>query len=252
MDGNKTLQTRGKIPAAAKWVVILSLLLFFFAHPAHPGGLCPGGAGKTWSSGPAAGLPGSSLFALQGLALFWLGREKRSSYLSACRAGHRLGPGGRLGAVAGHPDFRELPGRVDLCTLCGRHDPDRYPSFSGISAGSEKNRQLRKGTMNMPGRASPDVLIVGAGPAGLTAAAEALRHGLSVRVIDENDSRSIHSKALVVHSRTLEIFQDMGLVSCVLENGRKFDALNIYTTGSGLHGSCLRSSTGRMPFIRSG
>ena len=84
--------------------------------------------------------------------------------------------------------------------------------------------------MNIPGRASPDVLIVGAGPAGLTVAAEALRHGLSVRVIDGNESRSIHSKALVVHSRSLEVFQDMGLVSCVLESGRKFDALNIYTS----------------------
>jgi 6-methylpretetramide 4-monooxygenase / 4-hydroxy-6-methylpretetramide 12a-monooxygenase len=76
---------------------------------------------------------------------------------------------------------------------------------------------------------APDVLIVGAGPTGLTAALEAIRHGLSVRVIDQNPARSIHSKALVVHSRTLEIFQDMGLASCVLNNGRKFDALNIHT-----------------------
>jgi 6-methylpretetramide 4-monooxygenase / 4-hydroxy-6-methylpretetramide 12a-monooxygenase len=81
----------------------------------------------------------------------------------------------------------------------------------------------------MPGSTAPDVLIIGAGPTGLTAALEAIRHGLSARVIDQNDVRSIHSKALVVHSRTLEIFQDMGLASCVLNNGRKFDALNIHT-----------------------
>ena len=74
----------------------------------------------------------------------------------------------------------------------------------------------------------PDVLVIGAGPAGLTAAAEAIRHGLSVRVIDQNESRSIHSKALVVHSRSLEIFHDMGLVSDVIANGQKFHALNIY------------------------
>ena len=83
----------------------------------------------------------------------------------------------------------------------------------------------------MPSSTSPDVLIVGAGPTGLTAALEAIRHGLSVRVIDQNDSHSIYSKALVVHSRTLEIFQDMGLACCVLNNGRKFDALNIHTPG---------------------
>ncbi len=82
--------------------------------------------------------------------------------------------------------------------------------------------------------ASPDVLIIGAGPAGLTAAAEAIRHGLSVRIIDQNESRSIYSKALVVHSRSLEIFQDMGFVSQVINSGQKFHALNIYTANKNL------------------
>lgn len=84
--------------------------------------------------------------------------------------------------------------------------------------------------MNLPGNASPDVLIVGAGPVGLAAAVQAIRHGLSVRVIDKGSSRSIHSKALVVHSRSLEIFQEMGIAPCVLESGRKFEALNIHST----------------------
>lgn len=74
----------------------------------------------------------------------------------------------------------------------------------------------------------PDVLVVGAGPTGLTAAAEAVRHGLSVRIVDVNDHRSIHSKALVLHSRSLEVFTDMGFVEQVLESGREFRALNVY------------------------
>lgn len=81
---------------------------------------------------------------------------------------------------------------------------------------------------------SPDVLVVGAGPAGLTAAAEAIRHGLSVRVIDENESRSIYSRALVLHSRSLEIFQDMGFVANVIKSGQKFHALNIYAANRSL------------------
>ena len=80
----------------------------------------------------------------------------------------------------------------------------------------------------------PDVFIVGAGPAGLTAAAEAIRHGLSVRVIDQNESRSMYSKALVVHSRSLEIFQDMGFAARVINSGQKFHALNIYTAKKNL------------------
>src|SRR5574338_1636532 len=81
---------------------------------------------------------------------------------------------------------------------------------------------------------TPDVLIIGAGPAGLTAAAEAIRHGLSVRVIDQNESRSTYSKALVVHSRSLEIFHDMGFVSDVIGSGQKFHALNIYAENKNL------------------
>ncbi|MDQ7025124.1 MAG: FAD-dependent monooxygenase [Anaerolineae bacterium] len=73
-----------------------------------------------------------------------------------------------------------------------------------------------------------DVIIIGAGPTGLTAAIEAVRHGLSVRIVDKNDARSIYSKALVAHARTLEVFHDMGLVDDVLASGQIFTALNIY------------------------
>ncbi|MBT3322893.1 MAG: FAD-binding protein [Anaerolineae bacterium] len=78
-------------------------------------------------------------------------------------------------------------------------------------------------------RTTPDVLVIGAGPAGLTAAAEAIRHGLSVRIIDQNESRTLFSKALVVHSRSLEIFQDMGFADAVVNSGTKFRSLNMHT-----------------------
>lgn len=61
----------------------------------------------------------------------------------------------------------------------------------------------------------PRVLIVGAGPTGLTMASELVRHGVAVRVVDRNTEASIHSKALVVQPRTLEVFHAMGLVDRV-------------------------------------
>ena len=54
-----------------------------------------------------------------------------------------------------------------------------------------------------------EVLIVGAGPTGLTMACELLRHGIQCRIIDKAASPSVRSKALVVQVRTLEIFQQM-------------------------------------------
>lgn len=73
-----------------------------------------------------------------------------------------------------------------------------------------------------------DVLVVGAGPTGLTAAAEARRHGLSVRVVDRKPGRSGFSKALVAHARTMEVFQTMGIADQVLEQGTRFAALNVH------------------------
>src|SRR5680860_1265438 len=69
-----------------------------------------------------------------------------------------------------------------------------------------------------------DVLVVGAGPTGLTAACEALRHGLSVRIVDRKQGRSTHSKALVTHARTLEVFETMGVAAMGIEGRERHPA----------------------------
>lgn len=73
-----------------------------------------------------------------------------------------------------------------------------------------------------------DVLVVGAGPTGLTAAIECLRHGLSVRIVDEREQRAEGSKALVVHARTMEAFQVMGVAEAIRAAGIPFAALNVF------------------------
>jgi len=72
-----------------------------------------------------------------------------------------------------------------------------------------------------------DVLVVGAGPTGLTAAAEALRHGMSVRIIERLPTRGTFSKALVVHARTMEVFALMGIDRKIRDRGLPFAALNL-------------------------
>jgi 2-polyprenyl-6-methoxyphenol hydroxylase-like FAD-dependent oxidoreductase len=55
-----------------------------------------------------------------------------------------------------------------------------------------------------------DALIVGAGPVGLTMAAELKRYGLSIRIIDKDSGPTNQSKAIVVWARTLELLDRMG------------------------------------------
>ena len=64
-----------------------------------------------------------------------------------------------------------------------------------------------------------DVLIVGAGPVGLTMAAELARYGIGVRIIDRSDHPTRTSKALAVWSRTLELMERMGCAPRFVETG---------------------------------
>lgn len=73
-----------------------------------------------------------------------------------------------------------------------------------------------------------DALVVGAGPVGMTMALELQRHGLSVRIVDQNEAPTTFSKAQVVHARTLEILDDMGIVDALLPRGKKLRGVNVY------------------------
>ena len=71
-----------------------------------------------------------------------------------------------------------------------------------------------------------DVLVVGAGPTGLTAAAELIRAGLTVRIIESKHERSPDSKALILHARTMELFPT-SVASELCKTGLKFAGLNV-------------------------
>ena len=57
-----------------------------------------------------------------------------------------------------------------------------------------------------------DVLIVGAGPTGLTLAAELRRRDVDCLLIDALDAAQTWDRATVVHPRSLEIFEALGIV----------------------------------------
>ncbi len=64
------------------------------------------------------------------------------------------------------------------------------------------------------------VLIVGAGPTGLTLAVELARAGVPFRLIEAEPGPRPGSRGKGVQPRTLEIFEDLGVAERVLANGR--------------------------------
>jgi 2-polyprenyl-6-methoxyphenol hydroxylase-like FAD-dependent oxidoreductase len=79
-----------------------------------------------------------------------------------------------------------------------------------------------------------DVLVVGAGPVGLTMAAALLHHGLKCRIVDKAAAPTDKSKALVVWSRTLELLDGLGLASAFVQSGMKGHGASIYGNGKRL------------------
>ena len=67
---------------------------------------------------------------------------------------------------------------------------------------------------------STTVLIVGAGPTGLTLACELVRRGVSCRIVDAAPGPQPGSRGKGVQPRSLEIFDDMGIGDRVLAHGR--------------------------------
>ncbi len=76
--------------------------------------------------------------------------------------------------------------------------------------------------------AASEILIVGAGPVGLTAALELTRRGLPVRIIDDGPGPHTTSRAVAINPRTLDILNPSGLTQKLLDAGIRLRALNIH------------------------
>ena len=83
----------------------------------------------------------------------------------------------------------------------------------------------------MPRRSECAVLIAGAGPTGLLLALWLARKGVDLRIIDKTAEPGTTSRALVVHARTLEFFQQLGIAEEAIARGRKFAAIRLWAHG---------------------
>jgi 2-polyprenyl-6-methoxyphenol hydroxylase-like FAD-dependent oxidoreductase len=89
---------------------------------------------------------------------------------------------------------------------------------------------LRSLTMN-PTQNAIEVLIAGAGPTGLALALWLTRLQVRVRVVDRAAEPAASSRALVVHARILEHYDQLGLADEMVAQGVKMGAVNLWVSG---------------------
>ncbi|MEZ6188376.1 MAG: FAD-dependent monooxygenase [Planctomycetota bacterium] len=94
-----------------------------------------------------------------------------------------------------------------------------------------------------------EVLIVGAGPTGLLLACELARHGCPVRLIERRAEPSSTSKALAVQARTLEVWEDVGILEPALARGRRVHGMSLYVQGERLAQVSLDELESPYPFV---
>ncbi|MEC3918034.1 FAD-dependent monooxygenase [Nocardia sp. CDC160] len=76
------------------------------------------------------------------------------------------------------------------------------------------------------------VIVAGAGPTGLTLAIDLARRGIGVRIVDQAEEFFAGSRGDGLQPRTLEVFEDMGVLDAVLAQGMPQKPLRVHLDGT--------------------
>lgn len=91
-------------------------------------------------------------------------------------------------------------------------------------------------------------LIVGAGPTGLTLAIELARRNVKCLLVDRNPEPLPFDRATVIHSRSLECFETMGVIDAFLDSGLIMRGFNIFANGEKVAQTSFNSLECRHPY----
>ena len=85
----------------------------------------------------------------------------------------------------------------------------RYPEFAYVQSPEQRSGTLKR----------HPVVIIGAGPIGLTAALDCAARGIPVVLIDDNNTVSIGSRAVCYAKRSLEVWDRLGVARRMVDKG---------------------------------
>ncbi len=90
-----------------------------------------------------------------------------------------------------------------------------------------------------------EILIIGAGPTGLTLAIELARRDVAFRIIDAAATPFSGSRAKGLQPRTLEIFENLGVIDSILESGGLYPRLRVHLGALSFRAGSLGSAKQR-------
>jgi 2-polyprenyl-6-methoxyphenol hydroxylase-like FAD-dependent oxidoreductase len=97
-----------------------------------------------------------------------------------------------------------------------------------------------------------DVIIVGAGPTGLSLACQLVRFGIDFVIIEKKTGVTTRSKAIGVQARTMEIYEQLGIVDRAIDRGQIAGKINILTGGKirgGVNLSAMGAGLSPYPYL---
>lgn len=86
------------------------------------------------------------------------------------------------------------------------------------------------------------ILIVGAGPTGLMLACQLARLGAPFAIVDSKPGPTRESRALVVHARSLELYDGLGIGQAAVAQGRRVDGVRLFVRGRPIEGLSLAAT----------
>ncbi|GCE28301.1 oxygenase [Dictyobacter alpinus] len=93
-----------------------------------------------------------------------------------------------------------------------------------------------------------DVLVVGAGPTGLTMANLLAYHNINVRILDKRAGPTEETRALVMHARILELLDKLGLAEQAINEGQKLRAAELLARGKRFGKLSFQGEEERTPY----
>jgi 2-polyprenyl-6-methoxyphenol hydroxylase-like FAD-dependent oxidoreductase len=110
---------------------------------------------------------------------------------------------------------------------------------------THETARQRTGTKEMTMNTTDEVLVVGAGPVGLTTACQLARLGVPVRVVDALPQPTTESRAVSIHARSMEMLASLGVLPRLEARGRRIAALEFLDGRTGA--SRARLTVGGVP-----